>query len=136
MKALSLIQPWADLILSGKKTIELRTWNTNFRGEFLIHASQKEDEPAILKYGNDYTGITGAILGKATLVDVKRYWGIVDFVHDGSKHLALDFYDNLGELLPQGKIRGFILKNPVRCKKAALAKGALNFWEYKGEIPV
>jgi len=36
MKALSLKQPFAELILQGKKTIELRKWNTKFRGEFLI----------------------------------------------------------------------------------------------------
>lgn len=39
MKTLSLKQPFAELILSGKKKIELRKWNTSFRGEFLIHAS-------------------------------------------------------------------------------------------------
>ena len=40
-KCLSLKQPYADLVVSGKKTIELRTWNTKFRGEFLVHASKK-----------------------------------------------------------------------------------------------
>jgi hypothetical protein len=39
MKALSIRQPWAWFILHGGKDIENRTWNTNFRGEFLIHAS-------------------------------------------------------------------------------------------------
>ena len=46
MKCLSISQPFADLVVSGKKTIELRNWNTNFRGEFLIHAPikiRKED---------------------------------------------------------------------------------------------
>ncbi len=33
-KCLSLKQPYAELTVSGKKTIELRTWNTKFRGEF------------------------------------------------------------------------------------------------------
>ncbi|MEK0322582.1 MAG: ASCH domain-containing protein, partial [Nitrosopumilus sp.] len=41
MKCLSVSQPFADLIISGKKIIELRKWNTNFRGEFLIHAPIK-----------------------------------------------------------------------------------------------
>ena len=41
MKCLSVSQPFADLIISGKKIIELRKWNTNFRGEFLIHAPLK-----------------------------------------------------------------------------------------------
>ena len=41
MKCLSVSQPYADLIIHGRKTIELRKWNTRFRGEFLIHAPQK-----------------------------------------------------------------------------------------------
>jgi ASCH domain len=39
LRALSLRQPWAWLVLHGGKTIENRTWNTEQRGRFLIHAS-------------------------------------------------------------------------------------------------
>jgi hypothetical protein len=31
MKCLSLKQPYAELLVSCKKAIEVRTWNTNFR---------------------------------------------------------------------------------------------------------
>ena len=41
-----LKQPYAELIVSGKKTIELRTWNTKFRGEFLIQASKAVNKEA------------------------------------------------------------------------------------------
>ena len=40
MKCLSVCQPFAELIVEGKKTIELRKWNTKFRGEFLVHAAK------------------------------------------------------------------------------------------------
>ena len=40
MKALSVRQPWALLIASGEKTIEARTWRTNYRGPLLICASK------------------------------------------------------------------------------------------------
>jgi len=40
MKAISLIQPWANMIASGKKTIETRTWSTQYRGDLLICASR------------------------------------------------------------------------------------------------
>jgi len=43
MKALSVRQPWALLIVNGFKPLENRTWNTRFRGEFLIHASKAFD---------------------------------------------------------------------------------------------
>ena len=39
MKALSIRQPWAFLIMSGGKDIENRTWHTKFRGRFLVHAA-------------------------------------------------------------------------------------------------
>lgn len=42
MKALSVRQPWAHLILSGDKTIEVRSWKTNYRGQLLICTSQAE----------------------------------------------------------------------------------------------
>jgi hypothetical protein len=40
MKALSIRQPWAWLILNAGKDIENRDWLTRFRGPFLIHASK------------------------------------------------------------------------------------------------
>ena len=40
MKTLSIKQPWAYLIVHGKKNIENRTWKTNFCGTVLIHATQ------------------------------------------------------------------------------------------------
>src|SRR5688500_640704 len=45
MKALSLRQPWANLIASGQKTIETRTWGTNYRGPLLIVSSKSPDIP-------------------------------------------------------------------------------------------
>lgn len=37
MKALSIRQPWAWLIVNGHKDIENRNWKTNYRGPVLIH---------------------------------------------------------------------------------------------------
>lgn len=39
MKALSIRQPWASLIVDGPKRIENRTWKTSRRGWILVHAS-------------------------------------------------------------------------------------------------
>lgn len=39
MKALSIRQPWASLIVLGYKDIENRTWPTNHRGQTLVHAA-------------------------------------------------------------------------------------------------
>ena len=47
-KAISLKQPWANLVASGKKTIETRKWSTNYRGDLVICSSQN---PKIEPYG-------------------------------------------------------------------------------------
>ena len=39
MKVLSLTEPYATIIKEGKKTIETRSWKTNYRGKLYIHAS-------------------------------------------------------------------------------------------------
>lgn len=40
MKAISVRQPWAWLIVNGHKDIENRDWPTRFRGPVFIHASK------------------------------------------------------------------------------------------------
>ena len=118
MKALSLKQPWAELILQGKKTIEIRKWNTNFRGEFLIHSSKIPDEKGMKKFGfKDLP--CGFIVGRAKLVDVKKYENDKDFLKDKGKHLAAKEWGSYG----------FILKDVKRMKQIHV-KGSLNFWEY------
>ncbi len=41
MKALSVKQPWANLIADGSKTIETRSWATKYRGPLLIVSSRR-----------------------------------------------------------------------------------------------
>jgi predicted transcriptional regulator len=88
MKCLSICQPFAELIIQNKKTIELRTWNTKIRGEFLIHAPikiRKEDYKK-LKIKEKLT--TGAIIGKVELYDVKKYESLKEIQIDKKKHHA------------------------------------------------
>ena len=42
MKAITLWQPWASLIVYGFKTYETRSWSTDYRGWLAIHASKKQ----------------------------------------------------------------------------------------------
>lgn len=42
MKALSIKNPFASLILHGYKPIEIRSWKTNLRGELLICIALKD----------------------------------------------------------------------------------------------
>lgn len=47
-KAISLKQPFANLVASGVKTIETRKWSTKYRGDLVICSSQK---PKIEPFG-------------------------------------------------------------------------------------
>jgi len=47
IKALSVKQPWANMIANGEKTIETRKWGTKYRGPLLIVSTAKPDiQPA------------------------------------------------------------------------------------------
>lgn len=41
MRALSILQPWAHLIVQGHKDIENRRWRSSFRGRFIVQAGKK-----------------------------------------------------------------------------------------------
>ena len=118
MKALSLKQPFAELILQGKKKIELRKWNTKFRGKFLIHSSKIPDKKSMKKFEFDKLPC-GFIVGEANLVDVKKYKNKKELMEDRDLHLADESW---------GKY-GFILKNIKRINPIP-AKGQLNFWNF------
>ena len=91
MKCLSLKQPYADLLATGRKTIEIRKWNTNFRGSFLIHASKNVNKDACLTLDFDERNLVrGAIIGKALVYDVIKYTTIEDFLGDHHKHFSIE----------------------------------------------
>ncbi|MBK9755892.1 MAG: ASCH domain-containing protein [Nannocystis sp.] len=67
MRALSIRQPWIELILRGEKDVENRSWNTRHRGPLLLHASRTIETIKAREHGlSDF--ITGCILG---VVDVR-----------------------------------------------------------------
>ena len=121
MKCLSISQPFADLIISGKKTIELRTWNTNFRGEFLIHSPIKirTEDCKRLKINKQLK--TGVILGKAEIYEVKSYKNTSEIKKDQKFHFASKKF--------QKKTYGFMLKNAKSLRVPIPWKGQLGFFE-------
>ncbi len=107
--AISVYQPWADLIVRGIKDIENRSWPTRFRGRILIHAGNKIDGDNVKKYRrdlgldsvDDYEPQTMAIVG---MVD------IVDCVNTHRSRFFLGPY-------------GFVLRNAVRFRKSIRYRG-------------
>lgn len=121
MKCLSISQPFADLIISGKKTIELRKWNTNFRGEFLIHApiKIKVEDCKRLKITKKLD--TGVIVGKAEIYDVKKYNSLKEIKKDQKFHFASKNF--------QDKTFGFMIKNAKPLRIPIPWKGQLGLFD-------
>lgn len=74
MKALTICQPYAELIARGDKRVENREWSTNYRGLLYIHAGKSRDwlngdtdEDLREEFGRDIE--FGAIVAIATLAD-------------------------------------------------------------------
>ena len=73
MKALSIRQPFAELIARGTKTIEYRTWQPRYRGPLLICAGSARHPQADVEHGR--IGNSGVTVCVVTLVDcVQTEW--------------------------------------------------------------
>lgn len=122
-KCLSVSQPFADLIVKARKIIELRHWNTKYRGEILIHSPVKIRLDDCKRLKIDPQGlITGAIIGKVTIYDTKRYQTKKEFITDKKFHFANDDYFS-------NKTFGFLLKNAKEFKIPISVKGRLGLFE-------
>ena len=126
MKCLSLKQPYADLLATGRKTIEIRKWNTNFRGPFLIHASKNVNKDACLTLGIDENKLVkGAIIGKAFVYDVIKYTTMDVFWSDRRKHFSIE------DIKSNHPFRryGFLVKDALKFREEIPYLGKLGFFE-------
>jgi hypothetical protein len=129
MKCISLKQPYAELLASGKKTIETRVWSTKFRGSFLIHASKTVDVEACKYYELEMDRIVkGAVIGKAVIYDVKKYLNNNDFVLDKNKHLSLRKPVN------NKNTYGFLIKDAIKFDDAVPCLGKMGFFDVVYEL--
>ena len=127
MKCLTIKQPYVELILCGKKKIEIRSWPTKLRGKVLIHAGKDPNKEIVDKYVNilDKQNIKfGYILGMVEIVEcIKIDKG---FIERYNKENA-----NTGYYIDNTCIDkyAFVLKNPKRIKPIKIG-GKLSFWNY------
>lgn len=78
MKALSVKNPYAPLIVRGNKRIEVRSKRTNHRGEILICTSLTEQLNPCFPIPEElkptvYGGYRGYAIGTATIVDCRPF---------------------------------------------------------------
>jgi hypothetical protein len=132
MKVLSLLQPWASLVVCGAKKIETRSWTTAYRGPLFIHASLGRAgalvaaEAPFTQHIPDFKALPfGAIIGQVMLTGVLRTEAL------GLPDAAM------GILTLEEKIFGdysagryaWILEEPAAFDDPIPAKGKLGLWE-------
>ena len=128
MKVLTIKQPWASLIMLGYKRFEFRSWETNYRGELLIHAGQGIDKEAMKRLQKYIPKDMpkGKILGKAKLVDcVKMSPEFKSELLKENKDIYTDstFNENYGWQMEDIEV----FDEPIE------AKGHLSLWEFEME---
>lgn len=72
MKALTICQPYAEMIAAGEKLIENRTWPTPYRGPLAIHAGKSRDWLEADDEAERPGMAFGAVVAVAQLVDCVR----------------------------------------------------------------
>ena len=127
MKALTIRQPWASLIINNYKKYEFRSWKTNYRGKILIHAGINIEKKMISRF-KDYNieCITGAIIGEAYLVDCilvdKKFnddlMAIDDVVYAKSNHVERYAWK---------------LENIIKYNEPIYCKGKLGIWNFDNQ---
>lgn len=140
MKALSLLQPWASLVVLGAKRFELRNWKTLHRGPLLIHASQRKvhrSDRAFFREADHFRHFIsdtdtlpyGAIIGKVNLVDIVS---TDEVIHHPALfpgiHWPQEFaFDSWGP----GRW-AWQFEEAESFDEPIPAKGSLMLWEFKG----
>lgn len=142
MKALSLRQPWAHFVVHHGKHIENRRWNTNFRGEFLIHASKgmtwneyaetwrwvrDRGFPCWRDVPDFKEVVRGGIIGIATLSGVLRP-GTIDHAPLLANSVGVDLRWHMHE-----EQYGFVLRD-IRRTRFVPWSGALGFFNVPDDI--
>lgn len=125
MKALSIRQPWAWLIVHAGKDIENRTWHTKFRGRFLVHAASgmtRREHAEAQRFALE-SGAVQASFEFPAFEDLQR-GGII-----GSVELV-DSVDTSASPWYMG-YKGFVLRDPVALPFLPV-KGRLGFFEVEG----
>ncbi|MEI6752381.1 MAG: ASCH domain-containing protein [Paludibacter sp.] len=142
MKAITIKQPWAWLIVEGVKDIENRTWPTSFMGRVLIHASAKQCEvKGLLSYSQQEHLISkipnkmpiqdnlvnGAIIGSVEIVHC-----VLNHSSVWADHLAYKKKQVAGRILTVAvPVYNWVLANPIIFPEPIPAKGKLSFWDYE-----
>lgn len=131
MKALTICQPFAELIMRGQKLVENRTWSTPYRGPLAIHAGKNRDWLELDDTGafDEFYNIPiaemafGAIVGTAELVACLPILAIRSLRYE-QRYPWLNDHDHT-----EGPWC-WVLENVKRFAEPIPARGAQGIWEW------
>lgn len=127
MKAISIKQPWASLIVHGIKDIENRTWRTNFRGRVLIHAAGSHGRKFSVNLSDAQTRAAFATIAKETMFGNMPFGSIIGSVE------IIDCVQNHPSIWVEKGAYNWVLANPILYENPIEnVKGKLSFWDYPG----
>ena len=119
MRALTIKQPWAELIMLGVKDVENRSVGCNYRGKIAVHVSKQRAPGSDIdhdlledaKIWQAYKSIknAGQVIGTVVLVDCVRDSGS-EWAIPGRWH--------------------WVLASPRRYRNPIDARGMLGLWEW------
>lgn len=139
MYVLSLLQPWATLVVIGAKTIETRSWSTRHRGPLFIHASQGKageifaEDPLFKKYIPQFNALPfGKIIGSVHLEKILR---TEDFDLNDSAMNALTLEEKAFGDYHSGRF-GWLLSDAVEFQNAIPARGMPGLWSCQQSIEI
>lgn len=127
MKAITIKQPWASLIVHGIKDIENRTWRTNFRGRVLIHAACSHGRKFSVNLTDAQTKAAFATIAKDTMSGSLSFGAIIGSVK------IIDCVQNHPSIWAEKGVYNWVLANPIFYERPIEnVKGKLSFWDYPG----
>jgi hypothetical protein len=133
MKALSIRQPWASLIVLGIKDIENRTWMTRERGTILVHASKgmtRDEHESAIEFAVDAIRADPRNVGKTKTRTLREMGFAFDALHRGGIVGQVDIVDCVSHSNSPWYLGGigFVLANAKPLPFRPL-KGALGFFK-------
>jgi len=122
--AISVRQPWAELLIGGRKSIEIRSWAPEYRGRLWLHAGLKSNLDVERRFGL-HDLYRGGFIGSIQLL------AIVPVTQDRwiqwlDKHLDSGEY--------RGGLVAWMVGSPRRFRTPVSGKGQLNLFCPSGEI--
>lgn len=135
MKAITLWQPWATLVIIGAKTLETRSWPIAYRGPLAIHAAASTNTKLVrhLLSGEPFRSVlaeagydevsdlpSGCVLGTVTVTDCES---------TNKAFYVTQQERAFGDFSPHRF--AWTLEDPIRFPEPIPARGKQGLWDWE-----